>query len=78
MKITTFEDVFEWICYDYESNYGLKRTSDGDFYVNKLYIDKNFLTYKTERYELSPGLYEKVEKLYSLLNENSIRFIKED
>jgi len=77
-KINTFEEVFDWICYDYEKKYGLNIDSEGNFHVNKLYISKNNLSYKTESYDLEEGLFEKVEKLYSLLHENSIRYIKED
>jgi hypothetical protein len=78
MIINDFEEVFNWICYDYEKQYGINRDDQGNFYVNKLYITKDSLSYKTENYTLAPGLFEKVEKLFSLFNENSIRFIKED
>lgn len=77
-KISTFEEVFDWICYDYEKKYGLKRDSDGNFSINKLYITKDKLSYKTENYFLEDGLFEKVEKLYSLFHDNSIRYINED
>lgn len=68
-KITTFREVFDYIAYDLDSNYTLKRDDSGIFYVNKLYIGPTFVEYKTECHELESGLYEKVEKLYELLQE---------
>lgn len=76
-EIDNFAEVFDWICYDYETHYPLKKSDQGYFYVNKLCISPTELSYKTELYKLAPGLYEKVEKLYQLFQENSIRFIKE-
>lgn len=77
-KINDFKEVFDWICYDYEQKYGFNRDSDGNFYFNKLYISKDLLAYKTENYSLAPGLYEKVDCLYSLLNDPTLRYIMED
>jgi hypothetical protein len=77
-KIIDFKEIFDWIVYDYDSHYELKRNSAGDFYVNKLTIGKNYLSYKTEHYDIEPDLYYKVEKLYSLFHENSIRYMTED
>ncbi|MDB4330283.1 hypothetical protein N9948_01005 [bacterium] len=77
-EITDFKEVFEWINYDYEQHYGLNKDANGNFYVNKLYITPTELSYKTELYKLSPGLYDKVNTLYGLFHENSVRFIKDD
>lgn len=77
-KISDFKELFDWICYDYEDHYGLKKDSEGNFYINKLYISRDKLTYKTETYDLEKGMFEKVEKLYSLFYDNSIRYINED
>lgn len=77
-KIETFKEVFDWITYDLDNNYELRKV-DGGFVVNKLYITKTELSYKTELFELAPGLYEKVLDLWRLFqNENSIRFIQEE
>ena len=67
-KIETFKEVFDWIVYDWDHHYNLNRSTEGNFYVNKLYIAPTYLSYKTERYELKEGLFQKVEKLYRLIN----------
>lgn len=68
-RIETFKEVFDWIAYDWDYPYSLKKDNNG-FYINKLYIEPNYVVYKTECYELAPGLFEKVEALYKLLKED--------
>ena len=68
-KITKFKDIVNWIWYDWDSQYNLYKDEEGNFYVNKLYIEPKYLTYKTECAELADGLFEKVEKLYEALRE---------
>ena len=68
-KIKTIKHVFDWIAYDWDECYSLNRCKEGNFYVNKLYIEPKYLTYKTECYELETGLFEKVIDLYNLLSE---------
>ena len=67
-KITTFREVFNWIMYDWDNLYCLQKGNDY-FFVNKLYITKDKLEYKTESYPLEKGLYEKVNQLYELFQE---------
>ena len=67
-KITTFREVFDWITYDWDYYYNLSKDKEGNFYVNKLYIEPKYLTYKTECYELAEGLFEKVEELYKIFD----------
>lgn len=66
-KITTFRDLFSWIAYDIDDNYNLTKDKEGNFFVNKLYIEPQYLTYKTECAELAEGLFEKVQELYQLM-----------
>jgi len=68
-EINTFREVFDWITYDWDYDYSLGMDKDGNFYVNKLYIEKEYLTYKTECYKLKEGLFEKVQELYEVLND---------
>jgi len=70
-KITKFRDILDWIIYDWDHKYSLDKDSDGNFYVNKLYIEPKYLTYKTECYELEDGLFNKVEKLYDLIKRDT-------
>jgi hypothetical protein len=71
--IKTFKEVFDWIIYDLDTHYYLGKDSKGNFYVNKLYIERrddgDYLTYKCECAKLEEGLFEKVEKLYQLFQE---------
>jgi len=71
--IKTFNEVLNWIAYDLEWHYPLRKDSKGNFYVNKLYIERtddgDYLTYKCECAKLEERLFEKVEKLYELLQE---------
>ena len=68
-KITTFEEVFNWVVYDLDHNHKLSKDNCGCYYVNKLYIEPKYLTYKTECAELADGLFGKVQLLYILLQE---------
>lgn len=70
-KITTFQEVFDYITYDLDDGYALSKGKDGIFYVNKLSIGPNFVQYKTECHELADGLYNKVQKLYDLFQEET-------
>jgi len=67
-RIETFKEVFDWIVYDSDFDHNLEKDIHNiGFYVNKLYIDPLYLTYKTECFELAPGLFEKVDALYELI-----------
>jgi hypothetical protein len=66
-KIFSFKEVMDWVMYDWDHNYSLEMDSKGNFYVNKLYIEPKYLTYKTECAELAEGLFERVQKLYEVL-----------
>lgn len=67
--ISTFKEVLEWISYDMDYNHTLNKDTKGNFYVNKLYIEPKYLTYKTECAKLDEGLFEKVEELWRLVHE---------
>lgn len=68
MSKLTFKDLFNEIIYDWDYNYCLEKTSEGDFKVNKLYIEPTQAFYKTSVYKLEDGVFEKVQALYELLN----------
>lgn len=70
-RIETFREIFDWITYDWDHYYKLNKESDGSaYYVNKLQITPKYLTYKTECYEIAPGLFEKVADLYEVIKED--------
>jgi len=68
-KIDNFKEVMDWICYDWDYSYTLNKDNKGNFYVNKLYIEPTYLTYKTECSELADGLFDRVQQLYKVINE---------
>jgi len=65
----SFKEVVDYIAYDWDSNYDLKKDNEGNYYVNKLYITPETLNYKTESYPITKIVFNKVEKLYEMLNE---------
>lgn len=67
-KIIDFKEVMDWIAWDWDYSYTLSKDKNGNFYVNKLYIEPNALSYKTECYELAEGLFERVQALYEVIN----------
>ena len=77
--ITDFKDIFSEIAYDWEYKYGLNKHEDGTYSVNKLYITPTEMSYKTSRWLLGPGMFNKVEKLYNLFNTvNSVDFLEDE
>jgi hypothetical protein len=75
--ITNFIEVFNEIAYDWESQYGMTKHTDGTYSINKLYIGPDGMSYKTSNWVLGPGVFEKVEKLYNLLYpQNSVDFLE--
>lgn len=72
-KLTTFREILDEIMWDWDHPYTLKKSVFGDqpyFYINKLAIEPKYLIYKCDVYELEDGLFEKVEALYNLLQED--------
>ena len=72
-SIESFKELMDQIAYDWDSIYTLSKTSGKNgklgFVVNKLFIGQDFVEYKTDRWKLAPGIFEKVEILYNLLQE---------
>lgn len=66
-KIETFKDLFNEICWSYEyPRHELIKHVDG-YSLNKLFITKREITYKTELWELAPGVFEDLERFYDFL-----------
>ena len=77
--ITTFKELFDEINYSWENGYDLNyHESDDSFSLNKLYITKDEVSYKMDRWKLAPGLFEKVKVLHGLLYPpaNSVDFME--
>ena len=68
-KINTFKELFDHIEYDW--SYDPKNLiKDGDlFVINKTTISREWLQYKTEVHEMAPGLYDKLQVFYDLLED---------
>lgn len=68
-----FNELMDEIVWSWGDGHELTRVveSDGEvtFYLNKLYIDKQRASYKTDNWTLAPGVFEKLETFYKLLQE---------
>jgi hypothetical protein len=79
-RISTFKELFDEIVYSWENDYDLiYHKEDDSFTLNKLYITKNEVCYKTDTWYLENGVFDKLKVFYNLLYPpaNSIIFIKE-
>lgn len=65
--IRSFKELLCEISWSWEyPMYDLVDEGDG-FSLNKLFITPTRVTYKTERWELAPGVYEDVRRFYEFL-----------
>jgi len=71
-EIVTFKDLMNEIAWSWEyPAYDFRL--DGDTLVlNKLFITKKYAEYKTDRWELAPGVFDKAVEFYRLLNDKVI------
>lgn len=68
--IKTFKELFDEFAYSYDlgvSPHKLRK-DNGAFYYNNLCITPTEVTYKMEAWTLEPGLFEKFDQFYNLLN----------
>jgi hypothetical protein len=66
-KITHLDELLQEICYAYEDQYGpIERDTEGVYYVYKLTIGKNWMQYKQHMSYIVPGVYEQMEKFFSI------------
>lgn len=68
-KINTFKELMNEICWSWEyPNYDLKYNEVNDYlWLNKLHIERTYAQYKTDHYELAPGVYEDALRFYEFL-----------
>lgn len=69
-KINSFKELMNEISWSweyplYDLHYDEKENS---FYLNKLYILPDRVSYKCENWELAPGVFEDVKAFYNLLS----------
>ena len=72
-KINTFKELMDEIAYDWGfCAKGLQKTTWNDeiaYSINKTFITQNLVTYKASSAELAPGVFEKLEVFYKLLED---------
>lgn len=76
--LETFKDLMNEIAYNW--NYPINaiiKTEDGCYVVDKLYIQKDVVSYKTNHWYLAPGVYEQFEIFYGLLHPINYHEIRE-
>lgn len=67
-QITSFKELMNEIGYSWEyPNYDILKHSDGTYSLNKLYIDSEQVSYKTDRWALTEGVFEEFESFYNFL-----------
>jgi hypothetical protein len=68
MKIHCFKELMNEIAWSWlYPSHEFVKDEKGNFYCNKLYITPTEVSYKLERYELAPGVFEDVERFYEFL-----------
>lgn len=66
--ITTFKDLMTEIAWSYNyPQYDFIKHSDGNYSLNKLYIEKDRVSYKTDNWVLAEGVFEEFEAFYTIL-----------
>lgn len=69
--ITSFKELLNEILWSWDfPQYDLEKTEEGHYSLNKLYIEPTRASYKTQEWNLGPGVFEEVEKFYNLLNKH--------
>lgn len=69
--ITSFKELLNEILWSWDfPQYDLEKTEEGNFVLNKLYIEPVRASYKTQEWILAPGVFTEVEKFYNLLNKH--------
>jgi len=67
-RISSFKDLLNEIMYSWDwPNYELLKDEKGNFYLNKLYVTPDHASYKTQYWELAPGVFSDVERFYDFL-----------
>ena len=66
--INNFSELMDKLSWDWSLEYPLKKY---EYYyaMNKTYIDKNSLSYKSEYYTLNPKVFTQLEMFYKLFIE---------
>lgn len=64
--IYDFDVLMEEVMYAYDPNYPIIKTSDGFYIVHKLTVGGNFIEYKGNYNALAPGLYDQLDKFFTI------------
>lgn len=65
--ISSLKELLNEICYNWEyPTYDFIRYPNG-YCLNKLYIERDRVSYKTNNWYLEPGVYEEFEVFYNIL-----------
>lgn len=67
-KINSFKELLNEIGYSWEyPNYDFIKDREGNFILNKLYIEPGRVSYKTSNYSITNKVFEEVGKFYNFL-----------
>ena len=76
--LNSFKELLTEICWSFEyPRYDFIKYKDGGYCLNKLYIERERVSYKTDNWILAPGVFEEFEKFYEFLQSTDHHPIKE-
>lgn len=64
--IDDFDDLMKEVLYAYEDMYPILKQKDGIYVIYKLAIGKNWINYKGHYTRLAPGIYEQLDRFFSI------------
>lgn len=67
--IDDFDDLMQEILYAYEDRYPIIKTKEGVYIIHKLSIGANWSNYKGRLTKLDPGLYNKLDRFFSIVKD---------
>lgn len=66
--ISSFKELLNEICWSWEyPRYQIIKYKDGNYSLNKLYIEPDRVSYKTDNWVLAPGVFKEFEEFVEFL-----------
>lgn len=66
--ISDFDHLMEEVLYAYEDQHPIVKTEEGIYIIHKLNIGENWTSYKGRLTKLGPGLYNKLDRFFSIVS----------
>lgn len=70
--IDSFKELLNEFCWSYQyPMYTIIKDGDMGYSINKLYIRRDYVTYKTDRWLLAPGVFDEFTEFYNFLQQRT-------